>query len=112
MDIQVGEYVRNNKGKIRKVISTYFKHGLLDRMMTDKGAFYCEDEVIIKHSFNIIDLIEVGDFVNGQEVIEIRKQDGKIYLMTGYVPQAYIKKDIKSIVTKEQFAIAEYRLEA
>lgn len=109
MDIQVGEYVRTNKGKIRKVISTYFKHGLLDRMMTDKGAFYCEDEVIIKHSFNIIDLIEVGDFVNGVRVLDVTGD----YIHTTEFDccKERLKQKLKSIVTKEQFAIAEYRLE-
>lgn len=49
--------------------------------------------------------------MNEKEIIEVRKQDGKIYLMTDYVPQKYIKEDIKSIVTKEQFQSVEYRLE-
>ena len=32
-----------------------------------------------KNSENIIDLIESGDYVNGEEVIEVRKQNEKIY---------------------------------
>lgn len=31
--------------------------------------------------------------------------------MTGYVPQSYIKEDIKSIVTHEQFESIEYKVE-
>lgn len=31
--------------------------------------------------------------------------------MTGYVPQTYIKEDIKSIVTHEQMASIEYKVE-
>ena len=51
MEIKVGEYVRTKKGKI-------FKYG--------KGRAYIgKDNEIVSHSFNIKELIEVGDFVNG-----------------------------------------------
>jgi hypothetical protein len=44
-DIKVGEYVRTKKGKI-------FKYG--------KGRAYLgKDNYITKHSFNLIDLLEV-----------------------------------------------------
>mgnify|MGYP003294226651 CR=1 FL=1 len=65
---------------------------------------------IVNHSKNIIDLVEAGDYVNGKEVIEVRNQNGKIYLMTGYVPQSYIKDEIKSILTKEQFNQNSYKV--
>ena len=51
-----------------------------------------------------------GDYVNGKEVIEIRKQNNKIYLMTDYMPLKYIKEEIKSIVTHEQFRNIEYKI--
>ena len=44
-DIKIGEYVRTKKGKI-------FKYG--------KGRAYLgKDNCITKHSFNLIDLIEI-----------------------------------------------------
>ena len=67
-------------------------------------------EIIKKHSFNLIDLIEEGDYVNGKEIIELKNYNKKLYLMTEYVPQNYIKGDIKSIVTKEQFKIVECKV--
>lgn len=114
MEIEVGEYVRTKRGYIRKVIRRDMdKHILLD--IGFEGANYLtkveEKEDIVKHSKNIINLVEVGDYVNGEEVIEVREQEGKIYLMTGYVPQTYIKEDIKSIVTHEQFESIEYKVE-
>ena len=54
MKIEVGGYVRTKKGKI-------FQYS--------KGRAYLgKDNAIVKHSKNIIDLIEVGDFVNNEYI--------------------------------------------
>ena len=60
---------------------------------------------IVNHSKNIIDLIEVGDYVNGEKVSEITKN----YITVGRITYG-IKdlKGIKSIVTKEQYKSVEY----
>lgn len=109
MEIEVGEYVRTKTGKIRKVKDTVAQYYITDRLnILDNNQFVKED--IVKHSKNIIDLIEVGDYVNGQEIIEIRKQNGKIYLMTSYVPQSYINYKIEEILTKEQYEINCYKV--
>lgn len=118
MKIEVEEYVRNEDGYIWQIKKTKD----LDNIFIDEdgkvkeiaGETVFGDDVIVeitKHSRDIIDLVEVGDYVNGKEVIEVREQEGKIYLMTGYVPQTYIKEDIKSIVTHEQMASIEYKVE-
>ena len=126
-EIKVGEYVRFQNGIIKKVykvekVDLYAAvEGL--KFGTKKDGFELwiyfsaddyplrlepNEELRLKHSPNIIDLIEEGDYVNGTEVIEVRKQNNKIYLMTSYVPQKFIKEDIKSIVTKEQFEQRKY----
>lgn len=105
--IEVNDYVRTKNGKIDKVINSNFYMSIY--VECEKGLYLIEN--IVKHSKKLIDLIEVGDYVNGREVIEVREQEGKIYLMTGYVPQTYIKEDIKSIVTHEQMASIEYKVE-
>ncbi len=58
-----------------------------------------------KHSKNIIDLIEVGDYVNGEYVSKICKN----YITVGRITYG-IKdlKGIKSIVTREQYKSLEY----
>lgn len=76
--IEVGEYVRTEKGKIGKVIKIRLP---LKGLKNDRVAYLIEwaDEKIyyismikdIKHSKNIIDLIEVGDYVNGELVVDI-----------------------------------------
>ena len=65
---------------------------------------------IYKHSKNIIDLIEVGDYVNGEPVEEIviATDEFEITTTTEYLTNV---EDIKSIVTKEMFLNAEYRVE-
>ena len=78
--------------------------------INDDNEFYAlSDNDVIKASHNIIDLIEVGDYVNGEKVI--LKNEGYIKVGTG---RDYIvvnnEKFIKSIVTKEQFSSMEYRL--
>lgn len=70
-------------------------------------------------SDKIIDLIEVGDYVNGKEVKQIAMFEGfpdypkliftdKKHLITG---ETIENKDIKSIVTHEQFESIEYKVE-
>ena len=70
--------------------------------------------MIIKSSPNIIDLIEVGDYVNGHKVVLV--DDCK-----GYMREIYCEDDedfgiweemITSVVTKEQFEAMEYKIES
>ena len=64
---------------------------------------------------SLLDLIEVGDYVNGSEVREIHSYNGMNFVDT-YEVQPYgwnsdiPEENIKSIVTKEQFSSMEYRL--
>lgn len=112
--IEIGEYVRFKNGKIRKIIGIdKDNHYCVD--INYNGAKYLtvfEVATIIKHSSNIIDLIEVGDYVNGEKVEEIF-EDGLIYyhairLQTN--KNDFLEQDIISIATKEQFENIEYRL--
>lgn len=63
--IQVGEYVKTYKGYIARITDDLGKdkfvrlrHYEIDRY-TPQGGFILYDDEIKKHSFNIIDLIEV-----------------------------------------------------
>ena len=103
-EIEVGEYVRTKKGKI-------FKYG--------KGRAYLgRDNEIINHSKNIIDLIEVGDYVNGKEVKYIVMFEGfpdypKLIFVdeTHLIPNETCKnEDIKTILTKELYEANCYKV--
>jgi len=63
--IEVGEYVRTDKGIISKINS-----GVDIDMVEFENAIIGD---VVKHSKNIIDLIEVGDFVNEEFVLHISK---------------------------------------
>lgn len=121
MEIEVGEYVRTKRGYIRKVIRRDMdKHILLD--IGFEGANYLtkveEKDYIVKHSKNIIDLIEVGDYVNGHLVVELSENVYNQKLVTtevdgkdGAIRHHYLERGIKSILTYEQFSSMEYKVE-
>ena len=140
MEIEVGEYIRTDKGYIEKikdfkshctkgkrlgkseeVVENYLSMGakqcrLIESIDYSIPPCYPSDEElekikkhIVKHSKNIIDLIEVGDYVNGERILDITGE----YLRTNETihNKYWLSNNIKSIVTKEQFKNIEYRLE-
>ena len=73
------------------------------------------DKKVYKHSFNIIDLIEVGDYVNGYKVSDKESTllctNVKGIDKSGYhIPISQYGEGIETIVTKEQFEIAKYEV--
>lgn len=115
--MKVGDYVRTEDG-IDKIIgyryeAEYENGHVLWFEKSDSGGRFT-DKDLPKSSPNIIDLIEVGDYINKQRVchIEYDEDDNLQYIFTGNNYQyALNEDDIKSIVTKEMFANAEYRVE-
>lgn len=109
MEIEVGDYVRTNKGNITKMSSEEF----IKIMLENKSIF----GKALKHSKNIIDLVEVGDYVNGYKVIGVTLDpapSGKCVDIDCDKPsyESYLfEEQIYSIVTKEQFASIEYKVE-
>jgi hypothetical protein len=122
--MKVGDYVRyrcayDNTIKIKKINAIVPPDNLI------KENYYKFDDYegtiekcIIKSSPNIIDLIEVGDYVNGNRVIEIDNKSKDIFNKYLLVEEtdydncniSYSNNDIKSIVTKEQFESMEYKV--
>ena len=117
MELEVGEYVRSKQGYIAKVTSTSEEIICFDSAIQ---FYYEEDWTLLgseldkvkAHSFNIIDLIEVGDYVNEYKVQDIVKTDNKhiLYCEGEYVGGGIQKNQIETIVTKEQFKGMEYRI--
>lgn len=79
-EIKVGEYVRTpEQGYIGKLVEVnkdvlnYYKIDVGREIRRINGMsdnyIYSRDGFGLKHSSNIIDLIEVGDYVNGSEVV-------------------------------------------
>ena len=116
MKLEVGMYVRTKNGIIDKVIIDY--KGKCNSPNCNCKHVSCQynyyDEVdIINASHNIIDLIEVGDYVNGHKVLNIEQyqievESSAIENETWEEIEFY---EIKSIVTKEQFEQMAYKVE-
>lgn len=109
MEIEVEEYVRTKFGRILKI------DGPRDMGYIEKGNPYFRQQ-ITKHSKRIIDLIEVGDYVNGYKVLEIRRNDNRILIGVYKDTETVIYKtltneNVKTILTHEQFKKNAYRLE-
>lgn len=87
-EIKIGEYVRNESGYIHKIDSvdklTNFYIDEENNIREWVGETVLGDvvsEKIVKHSKNIIDLIEIGDYVNGIEVYKGKVTSGKEKLL-------------------------------
>lgn len=118
MKLEVGMYVRTNLGEIGKVTAV-----AEDDTGLNLGLFYNSEPYLkgreIKASHNIIDLIEIGDYVNGYKVTKINIKapitnnkaiECGINSYGSSITYVYDNKDIKSIVTKEQFSQMEYKV--
>lgn len=118
-DIEVGEYVRTNKGNIGQVIGIFNGHCQAKYHIQFQGKVkvkrqYLSTHTIIKHSKQLIDLIEVGDIVNGMEVLDIHKPRDLWEPIEIRVDSRYtnfiLAEDIKIILTKEQFLANCYKV--
>ena len=103
-EIKVGEYVKTDKGYIVKIDKEKKNLQMLKFLNVEYGN-------ILKHSKNIIDLIEEGDYVNGYKVKGIDK-DGDVFIEIPFENNSgyRLTDKIKSIVTKKQFAQMDYKV--
>ena len=117
LEISKGMYIRFN-GFISKIghINTSKKGNTYVQFKQPNGLLaHTRIENIDRASFNIIDLIEVGDYVNGKRVDEIALIEDVWFVKTkvsnidnyDYLPERLIE----DIVTKEQFNSMKYVVE-
>lgn len=121
MKSEVGMYVRYKRGsmsynkepadKIGKIINQINKSDIYE---LDNNNCVFEND-IIKASYNIIDILEIGDYVNDKRIINITPIDicgdeildnQHIFSIDGEI----FENEIKSILTKEQFEQMSYYL--
>lgn len=113
MEIKVGEYVRSHLGTIGKV--TRIESNGPVQLLYEDGTLITTCKFVTKHSPNIIDIIEVGDYVNGYKVIDIVKgfkviiDKLELDTTTGTYKNIGIN-DIKSILAHENFEDMEYKV--
>ena len=114
--IEVNEYVRFNNGEIGKVID--IKENPSRIVYSEYGEIGLISD-IVKHSKQLIDLIEKDDYVNGSKVLAIMEdmETGELHLeMTSNYTNEEIgdctiyDKDIKTILTKESYMANCYKI--
>ena len=134
LDLRENMYIRTKDGIIAKVDyidnDTIFFDKELYRTYGDSIDFLEKDnlERIVKASYNIIDILEVGDYLNGFKVSKIERYDTNTIIKIGnstfnvlegekiYTPSydnnnGYEKiEKLKSIVTKEQMEQMAYKV--
>ena len=116
MVLELNEYVRTKNGIIAKVIGVqsggiekyYFDKQVIDNFkeLTQIGT----ENVVLKHSFDIIDLIEEGDYVNGKKVLDNVSNAFLEVSSSNLGNNRIFLRMVKSIVTKEQFKSMEYEV--
>ena len=120
--MKIGDYVRFNNCSWTEIgqIVDEVEDSHLKVVKCNDGCYDLDN--FIKCEEKPINLIEVGDYVNGMLVTELSKLDsGDIYITYNERYKYLYMKDwnyeskfekfkIKSIVTKEQFESMEYRI--
>ena len=127
--LEKGMYVRTKKGLIAKIINIFDDENIMKicgKIQAEK--FGLDENEIIKASHNIIDLIEVGDYVNGHYVVESSLGLGIIAFSEDLevlnscndykgnewiIPNIFYKLqdlEIRTIVTKQQMESMQYEV--
>ena len=120
MKLEVGMYVRTNKVGIKKIYKidnnkTKYKYLYKLKNQDDDGCIdlsvLCEEN-IVKASYNIIDILEVGDYVNRLPVAKISEYIGTYekYIELYGSCSDWENEDIKSVITHEQMEQMAYKV--
>ena len=126
MEIEVGEYGRTNYGKIIKFAWIQHSNGKRDESkvilinkdkLSNDFYYFSIRESIVKHSKQLIDLIEVGDFVNGYRVENVINEEpcpsGKCVDIDSSKDSSECtlwENDIQTILTKESYMANCYKV--
>lgn len=113
-EIKVGEYLRTKEGHIIRVdkntviFNLGYREQYIDMETTIYGFPY--EEEIANHSKQLIDVIEIGDFVNGYRVEDVINEgpcpSGKCVHIDSSKDSSECTlwdNDIKTILTHEQY---------
>ena len=109
----VWKYIRFKDGEIRKVIGRDVDGHLVVDLSYKNGRWLTafEENDIRLFGDEIIDIVEVGDYVNGERVLHIDKclYEGEKVIITE-LNHSIFDNMIDDIVTKEQFNQIKYEV--
>lgn len=115
MKLEVGMYVRHKPllsskyVKINKIKEIEEKENCLHIWLEDKDLI--TEKYLIKASYNIIDILEVGDYVNGKKIYSLGLTIGILNTINFEDGTFTIAEDIKSVITHEQMEQIAYKVE-
>lgn len=110
MKLEPNMYIRTNDGYINKIKNVNQFNVLVYGRDLFGEELNIPNNEIVKASYNIIDILEIGDYVNGHEVkfkqsgvkrIDIGEDENYVWLN---------EKDIKSVITHEQMEQISYKV--
>lgn len=122
MEIKVGDYIRTKAGYIGEVININDFRDPGTKICVDfnlSDYIFIGEKDIKKHSQNIIDLVEIGDYVNKYKVLDIMEDmnTGEIHLkmISSYTNKekgdcTIYDNDIKTILTHELYEANCYKV--
>ena len=117
MKLEVGQFARLKSGYICKIININdfrepsMKYGVEANYLKD--VMFIGDADVVKASYNIIDILKKGDYVNGYPIYEIVEyEDDTRAIVIGDDSKSIIwkKQDIKSVITHEQMTQMAYKV--
>ena len=122
LELRENMYVRNCYGRIAKIEyiedNTAYCDNWLYQSYEDHITFINlddEDDIdeILKTSYNITDILEEGDYVNGYpiyEIVEYEDDTRAIVIDDDNKSIIWKKQDIKSVITHEQMEQMAYKV--
>ena len=116
-EIKVNEYIRTKRGIIDKAVKILDDYIFLESkfFITEYGesSTFIKKTDVVKHSPNLIDLIQCGDYVNGIKVKQWFKgvYTKGIELENGYkIDTVNSLGKIKTVITKEMMESISYKV--
>lgn len=110
LDIRKNMYVRTKDGEMHKIKSINNEYIEYENGF---GIPYELKEDIVKASYNIIDILEVGDIIATNnlcgQITKIDKEHDRIWT-TCYDGEYCSSDDIKEVLTREQFKASSCRI--
>ncbi len=115
LDFKKNMYIRTKYGIIDKVVFDYNGHCASPtceyKHISCAKNYYYEDDVV-NASYNIIDILKVGDYANGLPIKRIDKYlstNEKFFSLYGSSSD-WENEDIESVITHEQMEQMKYRV--
>ena len=117
MKLKVGQFARLKSGCICKIININdfrepnMKYGVEANYLKD--VMFVGDDDVVKASYNITDILEIGDYVNGYpicEIVEYENDTRAIVIDDDTKAIIWKNQDIKSVITHEQMEQMAYKV--